>query len=176
MSHLPRFTLVNFSYVRSCCFLRAIDAVVVRRKSTRTVTHGNYRLLSGQRASTEAVPPSRDRQSSGSQMELISWWLVPDLIHGTSSSAPRSRYNRLAWNIMEHHFLATTDGSSLGSFLAWVSKIRPTGDQRQDCSDSPGDSHRFASFLNESTYSWELERNRPRKTQKTAFSGVINAF
>ena len=58
----------------------------------------------GRRAPFKTVPPPRDRLSSGRQSELISWWFVPDHIHGTSSSILLLRYNRLAlaatWNII----------------------------------------------------------------------------
>ena len=60
------------------------------------VIPSNYRLVSGQRASLETVPPPLDRQSLGGQSELISWWFVLDHIHGTTSSTPMSRYNRSA--------------------------------------------------------------------------------
>ena len=57
----------------------------------------------GRRASFETVPPHRERLSLGGQSELISWWFVPNHIHGTSSSILLLRYNRLAlavtWNI-----------------------------------------------------------------------------
>ena len=53
----------------------------------------------GRRASFKTVTPPQDRQSSGGQSELISWWFVPDHIHGTSSSLLLSRYNRLALDV-----------------------------------------------------------------------------
>ena len=49
------------------------------------------------------------------------------------------------------------------AFLASVIRIWLTGVQRQDSFDSAGESQSFASFLIDSTYSWELERNGPRK-------------
>ena len=60
------------------------------------VIPSSYRLVTGQRASLETVPPPRDRLSLGGQSELVSWWLVPDHIHDTSSFILLSRYNRLA--------------------------------------------------------------------------------
>ena len=73
-----------------------VFTVVVREKITMPVIPSNDRPVSGQRASLETVPSPRDRLSLGGQSELISWWFVPDHIHGTSSSTPMSRYNRLA--------------------------------------------------------------------------------
>ena len=42
------------------------------------VIPSKYRLVSGQRASLETVPPPRDRLSLGGQSELIPWWFVPE--------------------------------------------------------------------------------------------------
>ena len=96
--------------------LQAMFAVVVRRKQTMPVIPSNYRLVSGQRASLETVPPPRDRLSLGGQSELLSWWFVPDHIHSTSSSILLSRYNRLA--------LAVTNRGRIGTLIkttfAWV--------------------------------------------------------
>ena len=72
-------------------FFQAIYAVAVRIKTTMPVIPSNYRLVSVQRASLETVPPPRDRLSLGGQSELISWWFIPDHIHGTSSSILFSR-------------------------------------------------------------------------------------
>ena len=47
-------------------------------------------------SSAGAMPPGRERLSLEGQSELISWWLVPNHIHGASSSTPMSRYNRSA--------------------------------------------------------------------------------
>ena len=56
------------------------------------------------RASLETIPPLRDRLTLGGQNELISWWFVPDHIHGANSSIPMLLHNRLAlavtWNII----------------------------------------------------------------------------
>ena len=56
----------------------------------------------GRRASFKTVPPPRDRLSLRGQSELISWWFVPDHIHGTSSSTPMSQYNCLALAVTDH--------------------------------------------------------------------------
>ena len=50
----------------------------------------------GRGASFKTVPAPRDRLSLGGQRGLISWWFVPDPIHGASSSILLSRYKRLA--------------------------------------------------------------------------------
>ena len=54
----------------------------------------------GRRASSETVLPPRDRLSLGGQSELVSWWLVSDHIH--NSSTPMLRYNRLALAVTKH--------------------------------------------------------------------------
>ena len=77
---------LRISVIYDLGVLQAIYAVVVWRKSTMPVILSISRLVSGQRASLETVPPPRDRLSLGGQSELISWWFVPDHIHGTSSS------------------------------------------------------------------------------------------
>ena len=77
-------------------FLQAINAVVAN-PSAMPVIPSNYRLVSGQKAFLKTVPPppSRDRLSLGVQNELVSWWFVPDHIHGISSSTLSSRHERL---------------------------------------------------------------------------------
>ena len=74
---------------------------------------------------------------------------------------------------MEHHFLATTEGSSLESFPAWFLKIWPTGDHRQDSFDSWGEARVL--FLFQRQHSWKLERKNPEKPGKSTFLGVIIA-
>ena len=59
-----------------------------------------YRLVTGQRASLETVPPPRNRLSLGGQSELISLWFVPDHINGTILLL---RYNRLPLAVTKHH-------------------------------------------------------------------------
>ena len=72
------------------------------RKPAIPVISSSYRLVSSQRASFKTVPPPWGRLSFGGQSELVLWWFVPDLIHGTSSSTPMSRHKRTA--------LAVTNG------------------------------------------------------------------
>ena len=98
----PKHDFGQVPVSRKCKKADSTRAVVVRRKSTTPVFPSNYRLVLGQRASLETVPPPRDRLSVGGQSELISWWFVPDHIHGTSSSTPMSRYNRLALAVSFH--------------------------------------------------------------------------
>ena len=45
------------------------------------------------------------------------------LIHDVSSSTHCSEQTLSAFQYMEDHFLATTEGSSLGSFPEWLLKI-----------------------------------------------------
>ena len=128
----------------------------MRRKSTTPVFLNIYRLVSVQRTSLEMVPPPRDQLSIGGQSELISWWFVPEHIHGTSSSTPISRYNPLAlavtWNII---------------FWCPVQRRQFRLSRRKS---------KFSFFFNDSLCSWELERNGHKKKEKSAFSGVIMAF
>ena len=75
-------------------FLQAIYSVVAN-PSAMPVVPSNYRLVSSQSASIKTVAPPRDRQPLGGKNELVSWWFVPDHIHGTSSSTLSSRNKRL---------------------------------------------------------------------------------
>ena len=86
-----KFTLFFLGIVFKGC----LDGGCVAKKHN---ARGSQQLQTGtvRRASFKTVPPPRDRLSLGRQSELISWWFVPDQIHGTSSSTPMLRYNRLA--------------------------------------------------------------------------------
>ena len=64
-----------------------------------------------------------------------------------------------ACRYMEHHFLATTEGSSLGSFPEWFLKIWHTDVQRQNSFDSVEEVQSFLSFSTTVRILLELERN-----------------
>ena len=81
------YDLVVFtSYLRGGC----------EERCTLVFIPSNYRLVSGQRESSETVPLPREWLSLGGHSELISLWFVADHIHGTNSSTPMSRYDCLA--------------------------------------------------------------------------------
>ena len=79
----------------------------------------HLQTATGRRTSFKTVPPPRDRLSLGGQRELISWWLVPDHIHGTNSTTPMSRYNRLVLAVTWNIIFGDYRGIVLGSFLSW---------------------------------------------------------
>ena len=162
--HSLRFPLLKFSSTLPCCFYE-LSTQWLWEESTIPVIVGSYRLVPGQRASLETVPPARDRQSSGGQNELKPWLFLPNQIHGTSSSTPMWQYNRLAlavtwnlifWRLQREAFLYGFSKSDPQLFSAkTVSNLR----------EKPA----FCLFSNDSMHSWQLERNGPRKTQKTRF-------
>ena len=89
-------------------FLQAVYAVVANPRAMLVIP-SNYRLVSGQRASLKTVPPPRDRLCLVGQYELVSWWFVPDHIHGTNSSTLMSPHNRLALADTNIHYTSLFD-------------------------------------------------------------------
>ena len=106
----------NLQFFLGIVFKGCLDGGSEEKKYNARYSH---QLQTGtcRRASVRTVPPPRDWLSSEGQSELISWWIVPDHIHGTNSSTPMLQYNRSAiavsWNII----FGDTEGSSWEAFL-----------------------------------------------------------
>ena len=93
------------------CFKGCLDGGCEEKKHNPRCSQ-QLQTGTGRRASFKTVPPPR--LSLGGQSELVSWWFVPDHIHGTSSSILMSRHKHLAlavtmncglWKSIENYYL-----------------------------------------------------------------------
>ena len=115
--HLLKIPLVKFSSTLPCCF-NELSTRWFREENTIPVILSSYRLVSGQRASLETVPPLRRTKLADIMVVCPGPYPWYQFLHSsvTIQSVSACRY-------MEHHILVTTEGSFLRSFPAWFSKI-----------------------------------------------------
>ena len=123
------------------------------------VSFSSNRLVSGQRATLETVPPPRDQLSLGGQSELVLWWFVSPLQCFVTNA------QRLKKPLHGTSFFGDHRGIVFGNLSCMVIK-----NLAHRCSAPRqfrlcGRRQSFASF-NLCTYSWKLEQKELRKTRK----------